>query len=123
MTSGALGKIYHAGEVIIRQGDVGDTMFVIQEGRVEVILEKDGREIPLMEHGEGAFFGEMAIFDRDVRSATVRALSEARILTVDRKNFMRRVHADPSLAFRLVETMSRRIRELVDRVALLESKA
>ena len=121
MTTGALGRQYHKGEVIVRQGEVGDTMFVIQEGSVEVILESEGREIPLMEHGEGAFFGEMAIFDRDVRSATVRALTEARVLTVDRKNFMRRVHADPSLAFRLVETMSRRIRDLVDKVAELES--
>lgn len=120
MTTGALGRLYHQGEVIVRQGDVGDTMFVIQEGKVEVILESDGREIPLMEHGEGSFFGEMAIFDRDVRSATVRALTEARVLTVDRKNFMRRVHADPSLAFRLVEAMSQRIRELVDKVAELE---
>jgi len=123
MTSGALGKLYQEGEVIVRQGDVGDTMFVIQEGLVEVILESDGREIPLMKHGAGAFFGEMAIFDRDVRSATVRALTEARVLTVDRKNFMRRVHADPSLAFRLVETMSQRIRELVDKIAELERAA
>jgi CRP-like cAMP-binding protein len=123
MTSGALGKLYQKGEVIVRQGDVGNAMYVIQEGSVEVILESDGREIPLMEHGEGAFFGEMAIFDRDVRSATVRALTDARILTVDRKNFMRRVHADPSLAFRLVETMSKRIRELVDKVAELEGES
>ena len=65
-------------------------------------------------------WGEMAIFDRDVRSATVRALGDARVLTVDKKNFMRRVHEDPSLAFRLVETMSRRIRELGEEVARLQ---
>jgi len=123
MSSGALGKIYHDGEVIIRQGDVGDCMFVIQEGKVEVILETGDKEVLLVVHGEGEFFGEMAIFDRDVRSATIRALGETRVLTVDKKNFMRRVHADPALAFRLVETMSRRIRELVDLIAKLESEA
>ena len=121
MTSGALGKIYQDGQVIIRQGEVGDCMYVIQAGEVEVILEADGREIPLTVHGEGDFFGEMAIFDRDVRSATVKALGDARVLTVDKKNFMRRVHEDPSLAFRLVETMSHRIRELGEEVARLKS--
>jgi CRP/FNR family transcriptional regulator len=96
-------------------------MFVIQEGEVEVIIAgEDSREIRLGVRREGEFFGEMAIFDRDVRSATVRALGEARVLTVDKKNFMRRVHEDPSLAFRLVETMSRRIRELGGEVARLQ---
>jgi len=122
MAEGALGKVYQDGDVIIRQGDVGDCMYVIQEGQVEVVHESQGREIQLQVHGPGAFFGEMAIFDKDVRSATVRALGEAKVLTVDKKNLMRRVHEDPSLAFKLVETMSQRIRDLVDKVASLENK-
>ena len=122
MTVGALGKLYQDGQIIIRQGEVGNNMYVIQDGQVEVVLETGDQEIQLDIHGPGAFFGEMAIFDRDVRSATVRALGEVRILTVDKKNLMRRVHEDPSLAFRLVETMSQRIRELVDKVARLESE-
>ena len=88
-------------------------MFVIQAGEVEVFRE-DGkqREVRLAVLREKDFFGEMALFDREVRSATVRALAEARVLTVDRKSFLRRVHEDPSLAFRVVEQMSHRIREL-----------
>lgn len=122
MVSGALGKLYRDGEIIIRQGETGNNMYVIQDGEVEVILESGDHEIQLDVHGPGAFFGEMAIFDRDVRSATVRALGEVRVLTVDKKNLMRRVHEDPSLAFRLIETMSHRIRELVDKVAVLENE-
>lgn len=124
MGSGELGKVYKDGEVIICEGEEGSCMFVIQEGQVEVLISGEGKqEIRLGVRGEGEFFGEMAIFDRDVRSATVRALGETRVLTVDKKNFMRRVHEDPSLAFRLVETMSRRIRELGDEVARLRSSA
>lgn len=119
MDTGALGKIYEDGEVIVRQGDVGDCMFVIQEGKVEVVMEEEGNEVILAERGEGDFFGEMAIFDQDVRSATVRAKGQVRALTVDKKNFLRRIHKDPSLAFRIVETMSYRIRELGDEVARL----
>jgi len=122
MTVGALGKVYKDGEVIIQQGDVGDCMYVIQDGQAEVILENDEQEIQLDVHGPGAFFGEMAIFDRDVRSATVRALGDVRVLTVDKKNLMRRIHEDPALAFRMVETMSLRIRELLDKVAILEKR-
>lgn len=112
MDTGALGKVYKDGEIIVRQGEVGDCMYVIQEGQVEVIAEEDGEEIHLAVREEGEFFGEMAIFDRDVRSATVRAQGQVRALTVDKKNFLRRIHADPALAFRIVETMSRRLREL-----------
>lgn len=124
MASGELGKVYEDGEVIICQGEEGNCMYVIQEGQVEVFISgEDDQEIRLGVRSEGEFFGEMAIFDRDVRSATVRAMGEARVLTVDKKNFMRRVHEDPSLAFRLVETMSRRIRELGDEVARLQNSA
>ena len=121
MASGELGKIYQDGELIICEGEEGDCMYVIQEGEVEVLIKgEEDQDIRLGVRQKGEFIGEMAIFDRDVRSATVRALGQARVLTVDKKNFMRRVHEDPSLAFRLVETMSHRIRELSDEVARLK---
>lgn len=123
MSEGALGKMYQDGEVIIHQGDVGECMFVIQEGQVEVLSEVDGRELRLAVRKEGDFFGEMSIFERESRSATVRALGPARVLTVDKKNFLRRIAADPSLAFRIVQTMSSRIRELSAEVARLKGQA
>jgi CRP/FNR family transcriptional regulator len=123
MDSGALGKIYQDGEVIIQQGDVGNCMYVIQEGEVEVIREENGQEIHLAVRKEGDFVGEMAIFERDVRSATIRALGQVRVLTIDKKNFLRRISQDPSLALRIVETMSRRIRDLTKENAQLKGDA
>lgn len=122
MASGDLGKAYADGEIIIREGDVGDCMYVVQEGQVEVLIGSGEDEVQLDVLDPGAFFGEMAVFERDVRSATVRALGKARVITVDKKNFMRRVHEDPTLAFRLVETMSHRVRNLTERVAELEGQ-
>ena len=119
MDTGALGKVYEDGETIIRQGEVGNCMYVIQEGEVEVLIEKDGQEIQIAVRKEGEYIGEMAIFERDVRSATVRAFGPVRMLTIDKKNFLRRISQDPSLAFRLVESMSRRIRELSEENARL----
>jgi len=117
MSNGALGRVYEDGEILVRQGDVGDTMYVIQEGAVEIVIERDGRETVLAHAGAGEMVGEMAIFLREVRSATVRAKGRARALTVDKKNFLRRINEDPSIAFRLVETMSRRVRDLSDALA------
>lgn len=117
-----LGKEYTEGETIIHQGEIGNRMFVILEGEAEVIMEKEGREIRLAVIKTGEFFGEMAIFEKEVRMATVRALGagRTRILTVDKKNFLRRIHEDPSLAYRVVETMSHRVRELSEEVARLK---
>jgi CRP-like cAMP-binding protein len=112
MTEGALGRRYEDGEIIVRQGDVGDCLYVVQDGQVDIVAEREGRDTVLRTLEAGELLGEMAIFDHEVRSATARARGPARLLTVDKKNFMRRINEDPSIAFRVIETMSRRIREL-----------
>jgi CRP-like cAMP-binding protein len=96
-------------------------MFVIQAGQVEVIRDNERQKpVRLTVLHETDFFGEMAIIDREVRSATVRALGDAQVLTVDKKSFLRRVHEDPSLAFRILQQMSHRIRELDAELARLK---
>ncbi len=119
---GELGKIYKSGETIVRQGDVGECMCFIQSGQVEVIRESDGKEVKLAELGQGEFFGEMALFEKGVRSATVRPLGEVRILTVDKRLFLRKIHEDPALAFHIMQKMSLRIRELDQELANLRSE-
>ncbi len=120
MEAGGLGRVYQDGEILVRQGEAGDCMYVIQEGVVEVLAEKNGHEVQLAVRGSGEIIGEMAIFEREVRSATVRARGPVRALTVDKKSFLRRVHEDPSVAFRLVQIMSRRIRALNEEVTGLK---
>ena len=112
MGKGALGKLYDDGEDIVRQGDVGDCMFVVQSGRVEVLQATDAGEQHLAFLETGDFFGEMAVFEKETRSATVRASGESRVLKVDKKTLLRRVKEDPLLAVNLLQTMSRRIRDL-----------
>ena len=112
MSPGALGKLYHDGDIIVRQGEEGNCMYVIQRGEVEVLLKKGDKDVRVAVLGEGDFFGEMALFGREVRSATVRAKGEVTALTLEKKSFLRRVHEDPSLAFSILEKMSQRIRNL-----------
>lgn len=113
MVRGALGKSYSDGEEIIRQGNEGESMYVVQSGRVEVIQSTPGGETQHLAFLEaGDFFGEMAIFEKQRRSATVRASGQARVLKIDKKTLLRRIREDPLLAVNLLKTMSHRIREL-----------
>ena len=120
MGKGALGKIYADGEAIVRQGAVGDCMYVVQSGRVEVLQATDAGEQRLAFLETGDFFGEMSVFEKQRRSATVRASGEARVLKVDRKTLLRRIKEDPLLAVNLLQTMSHRIRDLNAGLAVRE---
>lgn len=121
MKSGELGKEYNDGEIIIKQGESGNCMYVIQSGEVEVLRDNDGKEVQLAIRKAGDFFGEMALFSREVRSATIKALGNSRVLTVDRKNLLNSIQKDPSLAFRIIETLSKRIRDLSEEIVLYKS--
>jgi CRP-like cAMP-binding protein len=88
------------------------------------VISRTTKEIPLTMMKEKDFFGEVPLFERlgtaGVMRVTTRALGDVRVLTVDKKTILRRIHEDPSLAYRILETMARRIRELEeDMVRLL----
>lgn len=123
MDEGVLGKEYADGDVICRQGEQGDRMFMIEAGRAEVLHDENGLEAVVGELGAGDLFGEMAIFEQQPRSATVRARGTTRVLTLDKRGFLKRVHDDPSTAYRLVEEMSRRIRSLDAELSRLKGHA
>lgn len=118
----SLGKEYADREVIVKQGEPGNCMFVVQEGQVEAVAESDGREMRLRTLGPNDFFGEMALFGTENRSCTIRALGKARVLTIDKKSLLAGIQEDPSLAFRMVKTLSQRVRDLTERLAPFEMK-
>lgn len=122
MSEGRLGRDYEDGEIIVRQGDAADCMFVVQSGEVEVFVTREGKEFLLRRMGKGEVIGEISLFDREKRSATVRAVGRARLLTIDRGTFISRVHEDPTLAFHIVKTLARRIRELSEEIARLRAE-
>jgi len=112
MAERVLGKVYPNGEYIVREGETGDCMYVIQQGKVEIVKQEDDHLVQLRVLHEGDVFGEMAIFEKEVRSASVRAVGEARVLTIEKRTFLRRVKEDPTLAFNILRVMSQRIRDL-----------
>lgn len=111
MKNNSLGHVYKDGEIIIKQGSVGDCFYIIQKGIVEIVDESGDKETVVANLGETDFFGEMGIFEKDVRACTVRAKGDATILTMDKRSLYKSIQKDPSLAFRLLEKMSNRLRE------------
>jgi len=117
MVKGTLGKIYKDGEAIIKQGLPGECFYVVQSGRLKVVQSSEHGEQLLAYLKPGDSFGEMAIFEKEVRSATIRAIGEARVLKVDKKTLFRRIQEDPLLAVGLLKKMSQRIRDLSEQLS------
>lgn len=120
MIGDELGKVYSGGEVIFREGDQGDTMYVIQAGRVNINKKTHSGEVTIATLERGEVFGEMALFDKLPRSATAVIEGESRVLTVDKRKFFASISRDPTLAFKILESMSRRIRRINDEFAKMK---
>lgn len=122
MKDGELGRVYADGEAICKEGEKGEVMYVIQSGKVKITKHAPAGELTLATLQGGDLFGEMAIFDKLPRSATATAVGEARVLGIDKKKLLLSISHDPTLVFRMLETMSARIRKLDEILAHPDSK-
>jgi CRP/FNR family transcriptional regulator len=111
-----LGRTYADGEFVFREGDRGDAMYVIQFGKIRIVKRTAANEVTLATLGPGEILGEMSLFDQHERSASAVAVGEARVLTVDRRKFFASMSHDPTLAFKILCSMSARIRQLNQQV-------
>jgi CRP/FNR family cyclic AMP-dependent transcriptional regulator len=113
-------KSYPKGSVILFEDDPGDSLFVVRDGRVKVVLvADDGREVILGILGVGEHFGELALIDDQPRSAHVIAMEESTLLVLRRDDFRRRVEANPIVAWSLLTELSRRLRRADDKIGSL----
>jgi CRP/FNR family cyclic AMP-dependent transcriptional regulator len=113
-------KSYPKGSVILFEDDPGDSLFVVRDGRVKVVLvADDGREVILGILGVGEHFGELALIDDQPRSAHVIAMEESTLLVLRRDDFRRRVEANPIVAWSLLTELSRRLRRADNKIGSL----
>lgn len=107
-------------KTIVEEGLPGDYMYVICEGRVQVSkLSDDGREKILEFFEKGAFFGEMSLLDDAPRSASVRALTDTRILALSRSDFLAVMRRSPDVAMAVVQELARRLRDTDEQASSL----
>lgn len=113
-------KSYPKGSVILFEDDPGDSLFLVRDGRVKVVLvAEDGREVILGLLGVGEHFGELSLIDDQPRSAHVIAMEESTLLVLRRDDFRRRVEASPQVAWSLLAELSRRLRRADDKIGSL----
>jgi uncharacterized membrane protein len=99
------------GTVLFRAGDVGDSLYLIDGGRVRIsVADEDKKEIVLAELKEGDFFGEMAIIDGQQRSADATVQEDARLYVLDRDDFLRFINNNPAVALQLLSATFQRLR-------------
>jgi CRP-like cAMP-binding protein len=103
---------FEAGDTIVREGELGVAFYIIGKGKVEVVRGLgSGNEQVLASMGEGDFFGEMALFDNEVRSASVRAAEATECLVLTKWDFNAELTTSPSLTHAMFRILARRIRE------------
>jgi F420-non-reducing hydrogenase small subunit len=110
------GSIYERGSVVFRQGDPGDSMYIVQSGAVEISRIQGEREMVIALREKGDFFGEMALIDKSSRSATAIAISRTRLLPLTRSSLLKRLRQDPQLVKYLLAALSRRITETTSKL-------
>ena len=103
-------ETFRAGETIVRMGEPGSTMYVLHSGRVNVVRERGDWAVVLASLGPGEFFGELALFDRQPRSATVVVDEDAETLSLDRTAMMRILKLYPEVAVAVLSALSARLR-------------
>lgn len=106
---------YEPGQVVFRQGDLGDRIYIISRGQAEVLREDDGQEISLALLGPGEYFGEMALLNHTTRNATVRCLESLDLLSIHKREFNALAANLPSLrkSFEQVMKQRRKVTESV----------
>jgi len=103
------GRTFQPGELIFEEGDVGDHMFIIQEGQVMISRTIADRDTPMALLEKGEFFGEMAIVNRIRRTARARAQAPTQLLAFDRAGLEQLVEKNPKIALNIIDRLCRRL--------------
>jgi CRP/FNR family transcriptional regulator len=114
----AVPRRFAAGDVVFREGDASDSCYVVRVGHARAVREhSDGHALTLANFGPGDFFGELAMFDNECRSATVEAIDELELVALLGPDMRRLLRQHTDIAVKLVVALGRRLREANERLA------
>jgi CRP-like cAMP-binding protein len=103
------GREYQPGDVLFREGEPGEIMFVIQSGAVRITKDIDGEQKSLAVLGPGEFVGEMAILNAKPRAATATVVEPTRCLVIEARMLESMVSKNSEIAFRLIRKLAKRL--------------
>ena len=112
-------RVYEKGDVILRQGELADSLFIIASGQVKVYMSEGDREVILKTLCSGDFFGEIAMLDQEPRSASVAAMERCHLQTLSYRSFQRTMEGSADIAKRVLETLAKRLRDADRKISTL----
>jgi CRP/FNR family cyclic AMP-dependent transcriptional regulator len=113
----AVTRAFPKNAVVVTEGDLGNSMYVIAKGRVKVFLTSDeGKEVILNTLGPNGSFGELALLDDEPRSASVMTLEPSSLMIISRPSFERCLADKPKIAVGLIRALVQRVRGLTENV-------
>lgn len=108
-------QVYRKGQIILHQGEPGDSLFVVVSGQVRIFtLSPDGYELSVWICEPGDFFGEMALLTGEPRSASAEAMRRTEALILCRQTFHEQLLSNPQAALRIIESLSQRLRRTTE---------
>ncbi|MFA9272321.1 Crp/Fnr family transcriptional regulator [Svornostia abyssi] len=114
----AVPRRFAADQIIFREGDASDTCYIVRSGHARAVREHaDGRTITLAHFGPGDFFGELAMFDSERRSATLESLDQLEAVAITGDDMRRLLREHPDISMKLVMALGRRLREANERLS------
>jgi len=113
-------KSFPEGTLILSEGDLADTFYILTEGRVSIYLDQDGDHHELRQLFAGDYFGEMALLNNDKRSASVVALDDVILYGISKDHFQKLTHSHPELTARISRHIVERSEELILREHLVK---
>jgi len=119
---GRYGRSFAAGETLFKEGDEATEAFLLQEGRVRLLKRVRLVERSLIVLKPGDFFGESALVDSSARNSTAAALTSGSVLVLDRLTFRPLLERYPSISIRLLEQLTRRVRDAEDQIEIMMVK-
>ena len=113
-------RSYAKTAVVLTEGEMGDSLYMIQSGKVKVVIgDEEGREIILKILGPGDFFGEMSMIDKEPRSASVTTMEPATFLVLTHAAFERCIEKAPRIANVVMQILAQRVREADRKIGTL----
>ena len=113
---------FTAGDIIISQGEDGDTAFVITKGSVEVIVGEGAKAKVVATLNKGDVFGEMSLLAPGPRSATIKATTDTECTVTSYDAFMTSIRENPETAIAFMSTLVQRLRKMNDMLSALDAK-
>lgn len=112
---------YARGDLIFAEGDVADYIYFIESGQILISVQKFTAEEEIKTLGPGDYFGEMAAFYKDRRTASARALTDVSLMTVDKSAFLSLLRSDRAIADRINTILAQRNEELLLKESVIDS--